>query len=99
MANANFEERNTQVLGISVDPKPVQTAFSASLGSIPYPVLGDFHPHGAVAQLYGIYNDENGRARRSVIIVDKQGTVRFKQVYASVAELDTADILAEIDKL
>ena len=99
MANADFEERNTQVLGISVDPKPVQTAFSASLGSIPYPVLGDFHPHGAVAQLYGIYNDENGRARRSVIIVDKQGTVRFKQVYASVAELDTADILAEIDKL
>ena len=99
MANADFEEKDTQVLGISVDPKPVQTAFSASLGSIPYPILGDFHPHGAVAQLYGIYNDENGRARRSVIIVDKQGTVRFKQVYASVAELDTADILAEIDKL
>ena len=98
-ANAAFEERNTQVLGISVDAKPVQATFSTSLGTIPYPILADFHPHGQVSQLYDVYNRENGRALRSIFIVDKEGTVRFKRVYSNVGELNTADILAEVDKL
>ena len=62
-------------------------------------MLADFHPKGQVAQLYGVYNEERGTANRSVIIVDKQGTVRFKRVYASVTELDTNDILSELAKL
>ena len=62
-------------------------------------MLADFHPKGQVSQLYGVYNDERGTANRAVIIVDKQGTVRFKRVYASVQELDTKDILAELAKL
>ena len=69
------------------------------MGGIPYPVLGDFYPHGGVAQLYGLFNEENGRSRRSVIIVDKQGVIRFMRVYESMAELDVGDILAEVDKL
>ena len=49
--------------------------------------------------MYDIYNEEMGRSRRSVIIVDKQGVIRFKRVYESMAELDVADIVAEVDKL
>ena len=52
-----------------------------------------------MSQLYGVYNEERGTANRAVIIVDKQGTVRFKRVYSSVQELDTKDILAELAKL
>ncbi len=44
-------------------------------------MLADFHPKGQVSQLYGVYNEERGTANRAVIIVDKQGTVRFKRVY------------------
>ena len=62
-------------------------------------MLGDFYPHGGVAQLYGIFNEDNGRALRAVIVVDKQGVIRFKRVYASMADLDLADIVAEVDKL
>ena len=97
--NAQFEEKGTQVLGISTDSRATQTAFSSSLGSIPYPILADFHPKGAVAELYGIYNEQRGTANRAVILVDKQGIVRFTRVYASMAEFDTDDILAEVDKL
>ena len=46
-----------------------------------------------------MYNEERGTANRAVVIVDKQGIVRFSRFYASMAELDTADILAEIGKL
>ena len=69
------------------------------MGNIPYPILSDFYPHGRVAQLYGIFNEEIGTSRRAVIVVDKQGTIRFKRVYASAGDIDTADILAEVDKL
>ena len=99
MANSDFEEKGTQVLGISTNARPAQAAFSTALGNIPYPLLSDFHPHGKMAQLYGVYNDEGGTARRAVIVIDREGIVRFKRVYSSMAELDVADILAEVDKL
>jgi peroxiredoxin (alkyl hydroperoxide reductase subunit C) len=98
-ANAAFEEKDTQVLGISTDSRATQTTFSTALGNLPYPLLSDFHPKGHMAQFYGIYNDERGTANRAIIIVDKQGTVRFKRVYSSMAEFDIADILAELDKI
>jgi alkyl hydroperoxide reductase subunit AhpC len=62
-------------------------------------VLADFHPKGQVAQLYGVYNDQRGTANRSVFVIDKQGIVRFKKTYAQAADLNPADILAEVDKL
>ena len=97
--NADFEEKNAQVLGISCDSRPSQTAYSTSLGNIPYPILSDFHPHGAMTQTYGIYNEERGAPNRSVFIVDTEGVIRFKRVYDSARDLDPKDILAEIDKL
>ena len=99
MANTAFEGKDTQVLGISTDARPTQTAFAASLGGVPYPVLGDFHPKGQMSQLYGVYNEQRGTSDRAVIIIDKEGIVRFSQAYAGVGDLSTDDILAEIDKL
>ena len=98
-AIAKFEEKDTQVLGISVDSRATQAAFASSLGSIPYPILADFHPKGRVAQLYGIYNEKRGTADRCVILIDKQGIVRFNRVYSSMADFSTDNILSEIDGL
>ena len=97
--NADFEEKNAQVLGISCDARPSQTAYSTSLGNIPYPILSDFYPHGAMTQAYGIFNEERGAPNRAIFIVDKEGVIRFKRVYDSARALDPQDILAEIDKL
>ena len=99
MSNSDFEERDTQVLGISTDPRPTQTAFAASLGSVPYPILADFHPKGKVAELYDVYNEERGTANRAVFIIDKEGTVRWKRVYSNAADVDPKEFLAEIDRL
>ena len=98
MEDRRFQEKNAQVLGISVDSAPVQRAFCSSLGNIPYPVLADFHPKGKVAQMYGIYNEERGISQRAVFIVDKEGVVRFKQVYEGGLP-KPEDILAEVEKL
>ena len=98
MEDRRFQEKNAQVLGISVDSAPVQRAFCSSLGNIPYPILADFHPKGQVADLYGIYNKDRGNSQRAVIIVDKEGVVQFKQIYERSLP-DPADILAEVEKL
>ena len=98
-SNALFEEKDTQVLGISNDARPTQTAYSMSLGNIPYPILSDFHPKGQVTNAYGIWNEQRGAASRAVFVIDKEGVIRFKRVYDSAADLDPKDILTEIDKL
>ena len=109
-----FEERDTQVLGISTDARATQAAYYLCLGPMlyyPIPLLSDFHPKGEVARLYGVYDEEKGTAKRSVMIVDKDGVVRFSRLYTSVikagatgqgyveSDLDAADILAELDEV
>ena len=98
MSNSDFEERDTQVLGISTDSRPTQTAFAASVGSVPYPVLADFHPQGKVSQLYGVYNGDRGTSFRSVFIIDKEGIVRHKELHQGALPQPDA-VLAELEKL
>ena len=74
-------------------------AFSSSLGSIPYPLLADYWPHGAVCESFGILNEQLGAPLRAVIIIDKEGVIRFKQTYAAAGDVDPRDILAEVQKL
>ena len=80
---------------MSVDSAPVQKAYSASLGGLPYPVLADFHPKGQMSDSFGVYNEERGVSKRAIVIVDKQGIVRFHRIYEG--ELPEAkDILEEV---
>ena len=102
------------MLGISADSRPTLAAYTLSLGpslSYPIPLLSDFHPHGRMIRSYGLYNEEKGASLRAVVIVDKEGIVRFKRTYTSVlksgptgqgeveTDLDPADILAEVEKI
>jgi glutaredoxin len=76
-----FEGYNTQVLGISVDHVPTLKAWAESLGGISYPLLSDFWPHGAVAQKYGAFREQEGRSERALFVVDKEGTVRYVDIH------------------
>jgi peroxiredoxin (alkyl hydroperoxide reductase subunit C) len=42
-------------------------------------LLADFWPHGAVAQAYGVFNDERGFANRGTFIIDTAGVVRYAE--------------------
>ena len=100
--NSQFVGKDTHVVGISADGRPSLAAYNLSLGpslSYPVPLLSDFWPHGEVIQRYGLLNDEQGTSRRAVFVVDKEGIIRFKQVYARASDIEITDILAEVDKL
>lgn len=80
--SADFERYDAQVVGISVDSIPSHVAFAKSIGGIErYPLLADFHPKGDVAQKYGVYKDDKGICERAIVIVDKQGVVRYIDVH------------------
>jgi glutaredoxin len=76
-----FEGFNTQVLGISIDHVPCLKAWAESLGGISYPLVSDFWPHGAVAQVYGAFRQEEGRSERALFVVDKQGIVQYVDIH------------------
>ena len=71
-----FREYDAQVLGISVDSVPCNTAWAKSLGGISYDLLSDFHPKGEVAKAYGAYREKDGISERALFIVHKIGKIR-----------------------
>jgi peroxiredoxin len=73
-----LQERNANIVGISVDNHHSLQAFAESL-HIGYPLLSDFHPKGKVAASYGVMRD-TGSAGRALFIVDAKGVIRYSYV-------------------
>ena len=84
---------------MSVDSAPSLRAFSAGLGGVPHPLLADFHPKGAVLQSYSVYNEDTGTARRSVFIIDKEGVIRWSELYQAGSLPNPDDVLGELEKI
>ncbi|MEU8132413.1 peroxiredoxin [Streptodolium elevatio] len=76
-----FVNDDVQLLAVSCDSMFTQKVFAEKEG-LEYPVLSDFWPHGAVAQAYGVFNEEKGCAVRGTFIIDKDGVVRWSVVNA-----------------
>lgn len=75
----DFVNESTQVLSISVDSVFAHKVW-AEQQHYEFPLLADFWPHGAVAQAYGVFNEERGCALRGTFIIDREGQVRFAEV-------------------
>lgn len=95
---STFEGYNTQVLGISIDHIPCLKAWAESLGGISYPLLSDFWPHGAVAQLYGVFR-EDGRSERALFVVDKDGVVQYVDVHDIDDQPDNDEVFQVLARL
>lgn len=87
-----FENLNVIPLGISVDPVPAKHAWARELGLKRLRILSDFWPHGEVAQILGIFRNDDGFSERANIILDEEGKIIFKKVY----EIKTLPDLSEI---
>ncbi|TRZ51021.1 peroxiredoxin, partial [bacterium] len=54
LAKSYFDENDVILLGITVDNIPTLYAWTNQMGKLWFPVLSDFWPHGAVADIYGV---------------------------------------------
>ena len=93
-----FGEHDTHVLSLSVDSVPAKIEWAKTLNGITYDLLSDFHPHGAVAQAYGVQRDD-GISERAVFVVDKAGQVVFAKVYDIPTLPDNAEIRQAIEAI
>lgn len=94
-----FKGYDAQVLGISVDSVPCNTAWAKSLGNLSYDLLSDFHPKGEVARAYGAYREADGISERAIFIVDKEGKLAFADIHEIADQPDNEDLFEVLRKL
>jgi peroxiredoxin len=94
-----FEEAGAAVLGVSIDAQPAKAAWAKTLGPISYDLLSDFHPHGEVAQKYGVFRPKEGFSERAVFVIDKQGKIAWSRVYDIPEDPDSEDVLEALSRL
>src|SRR5262245_55878202 len=88
-----FDRADAAVLGVSIDAQPAKTAWARSLGDVSFDLLSDFHPHGAVAEQYGVFRRKEGFSERAVFLIDKQGKIAWSKVYDIPEHPSNQDVL------
>ncbi|WP_350277357.1 peroxiredoxin [Kribbella sp. HUAS MG21] len=68
-----------EFLAISCDPMFTLRAY-AEAQDLPFSLLTDFWPHGAIASSYGVFDTERGSALRGTFVVDRDGIIRWSVV-------------------
>jgi peroxiredoxin (alkyl hydroperoxide reductase subunit C) len=98
LVKKEFTDRNTILLGITVDNIPTLYAWTKQMGQLWFPVLSDFWPHGAVADAFGVLRTD-GVSERALIVIDKQGVIRNIQVSDINIRPDLETLVNELKKL
>lgn len=79
-----FEKRNAQIIGCSVDSVYTHLAWLSTpkskggIQGIQYPIIADLNK--AMASNYGVLNEKEGIAYRGLFLIDKEGIVRHQVV-------------------
>src|SRR6202012_963912 len=97
--NDEFEDRDTQVLGVSIDSEFVHFHWRAQhedLKKIPFPMLSDIKRELALAS--GVLNDE-GVAARVTFIVDPNNEIQFVSATAGSVGRNVDEVLRVLDAM
>ena len=94
-----FAAENTEVLGISANAIFSQKAF-VDFAKIKHALLSD--RDGKVMTALGVWDADKRLAKRSYILIDKEGVVRYKSIRPTNSEKDllsTETLLDEVKKI
>ena len=102
IAKEYFDQSNAILLGITVDNIPTLYAWTNQMcmggGTLWFPVLSDFYPHGAVAKKFGILRSD-GVAERALFVIDKKGIIRYIDVHDINTRPRLEVLVGELQKL
>ena len=87
---------DAQILAASVDSTWTQKAFAKDLG-VKFPILSDFGKKAAA--LYDSLYEDKGFAKRTVLVIDRQGKIAYKRQYEPAQQPDIEEALAVLRKL
>lgn len=98
-----FEKRNVQVLGISVDSVHTHMAWlntpkiSGGIQGVTFPLLSDIHK--SVARAYDVLNEDAGVSLRGVFLLDKHNVVQFASINNFALGRNVKELLRVADAL
>ncbi len=98
--NKQFQDRDAQVLGVSIDSEFVHLAWrqnNKELNALPFPMLADIKRE--LSGNLGILDDEAGVSQRATYIVDPEGIVRFVMVTDLSVGRNVAEVVRVLDAL
>ncbi len=99
-----FQERNTNLLGLSVDSNPSHLAWVYDIYNragveVPFPIIAD--RNGSIARKYGMISNsiDNTATVRNVYIIDDKGIIRAILIYPMETGRFIPEIIRIIDAL
>jgi lipoyl-dependent peroxiredoxin subunit C len=98
--NQEFADRNTQVLGTSIDSEFVHLAWrnnNPDLKELPFPMLSDIKRN--LSERLGILDLTAGVSQRATFIVDNENIIRFVYVTDLTAGRNPQEVLRVLDAL
>ena len=93
-----LDRLGASVLGVSVDGTWSHAAF-ASAANVPFPLLADDEPPGAVAVAYGVFVPEAGRSRRALFVIDPAGVVAWSATYPDEVNPGVDGVLSALEAI
>ncbi len=87
-----FRSLDTEILAVSADSVE-KAANTVKQYKIPFKLLSD--PQKIVIKSYGVFDDLSECAEASVFIIDRTGTIRYKQVGIVPSDIPPNDKLME----
>lgn len=89
---------DAEIVSVSMDSRYALDAWSKSMHTS-FPLLADFYPQGSVVDLYGLRH-KLGMSNRAVIVVDKEGVIRYIEVLNVPGDMpDNEDLFDALRKL
>jgi lipoyl-dependent peroxiredoxin subunit C len=98
--NADFNDRDAVVYGVSTDSEFVHLAWRRShpdLQDLPFPMLADIKRE--ISQAFGILDRNEGVALRATFVVDPEGVIRFVTVNDLNVGRNPQEVLRVLDAL
>jgi len=98
--NDEFQDRDAQVLGASIDSEFVHLAWRQNkeeLNDLPFPMLSDIKRE--LSATLGILDKDAGVSQRATFIVDPDGIVRFTMVTDLSVGRNVKEVLRVLDAL
>lgn len=95
-----FSDRQTQVLGFSVDSELVHLAwrkYHQDLKDLPFPMMADVKHELSLA--LGILDPEEGVAQLATLIVDPTGIIRYVMAADASVERNATEVLQVLEAL
>jgi peroxiredoxin (alkyl hydroperoxide reductase subunit C) len=98
--NREFADRDTQVLGASIDTEFVHLAWRQNhkdLGALPFPMLADVKRE--LSNSLGIIDPAEGVSQRATYLVDPNGIIRFVMITDLSVGRNVKEVLRVLDAL